>query len=95
MPRRPMKTSTKEVADDFREVVVKGDKIRVYLGEEKNARITSYTAGAHTGQFTEDGLPILKQESDTGIVYDFYLNESKVKFSKRIDYQLVVSRKIN
>lgn len=95
MPRRPIKTNTKEVAEDLREVVVRGDKIRVYLGEEKNTRITSYTAGVCTGQFTEDGLPILKQEPDRGIVYDFYLGESKVKFSKKIDQQLVVSRKIN
>lgn len=78
----------------LQDVVRKGACIKVYTNERSGATTTEFTAGIAIGLFV-DGLPVISQcEPKNELGYDFYLGDTKVKFEKPINPQMIVSRRV-
>ncbi len=74
------------------QIIKKGSTIRIYIADCTYAGTTSYTAGIATGEFDTDGIPFVLPYDPQKTMYDFYLPQSKIKFSKTADKPKIIIR---
>lgn len=62
------------------DLIKKGNTIRIYISDSIGEAKTTYTAGVATGDFNENGIPIVQPSDPYRLAYDYYLPESKIQF---------------